>query len=431
MAPTTTSKQRRGVGSFLLLLSIPLIVIVAFILQHPQPTWDWEKDFLPMAKDMMGTQNADHEILKGLTVVITGATNGIGKALTLFLLSKGATVVAMGRSKSKLQQLQTEATSGGQLVPFTMEQSNLQSVAEAAEEIKKQFPSIDVLVCNAGMHYQKGINLLSTDFWKDLSSTDGFQTPYGHDYSFTVNYLSHFLLAEKLLPELLSNGAADDEGESTNALMNTVKPMVLHMSSSFHWGTDGRDLAPGDGVAKSTTTPLAAQPGGGSWFWRGPRAYMNSKLAQILHGRAYQQLHPGVRNVFVCPTFVATGIVGSEGTVSHTGLSMLAFPLEADGWGLQSTLRALLDRQHDDQDFYINSELSKVPYYFPMQSAFPAWVSDAGLRDVWIHICAGVIFFSQKFAPASTTALSSVESYNMTLATSLYDWSMEQVKEFI
>jgi hypothetical protein len=43
-----------------------LIAIVAFILQHPQPTWDWEKDFLSMAKDMMRTQNADHEILKGL-----------------------------------------------------------------------------------------------------------------------------------------------------------------------------------------------------------------------------------------------------------------------------------------------------------------------------------------------------------------------------
>lgn len=158
---------------------------------------------------------------------------------------------------------------------------------------------------------------------------------------------------------------------------------------------------------------------------------MNSKLAQILHGRAFEQLHPGVRNVFVCPAFVATAIVGNEGTVSHQGLSMLAFPLEDDGWGLQSTLRALLDRQHDDQDFYINSEVSKVPYYFPMQSAFPAWVSDSGLRDAWFTFCAGLIFFTQKFIPASTTALSSVESYNMTLATSLYDWSMDQVKQFL
>lgn len=160
---------------------------------------------------------------------------------------------------------------------------------------------------------------------------------------------------------------------------------------------------------------------------------MNSKLAQILHGRAYQQVHPGVRNVFVCPTFAATAIAGSEGSISHNVLSMMAYPLETNGgWGLQSTLRALLDRQHnDDQDFYINSQVSKVPYHLPMQGAFPAWASDTGLRDAGANMVAGVIYFTQKFLPASTTALSSVESYNMTLATDLYKWSIEEVKEFL
>lgn len=423
------TKQGRAATGILFILAV-LAVFLAIFIRRPQPRWDWEKQFLPLAKDLMGPDNADHEIFKGLVVVITGSTSGIGKALTLLLTSKGATVVATGRSKSKLLQLQAEVSSNttitGELIPITMEMSNLQSVAEGAEEIKRQFPSIDVLVCNAGMHYQKGFNILSVDFWKDMWSTDGMTTAFGHDLSFTVNYLSHFLLTEKLTPELLSTG--DD-------VENKREPMVLHMSSSYHWGADGRDLEStigADGITKNA--PLAAQPGGGSWWWRGPRAYTNSKLAQILHGRALQREHqPGLNNVFVCPAWAATSIGGDEGSVVHTGLSLLAFPLDSSGgWGLQSTLRALLDRkQEDDHDFFINTGLVKVTYSMPLNCAFPAWVSDTGLRDAGITCLSYGMLVLQKFLPSSRPYLSSVESFNMTLANNLYDWSKEEIKDFL
>jgi NAD(P)-dependent dehydrogenase (short-subunit alcohol dehydrogenase family) len=453
MAPNNSAKQQRSVGSILLVLSVLLVAATAIFLKQPQPRWDWDTDFLPLARELMVTNhdNADHEILKGLTVMVTGATSGIGKALTLLLTSKGATVIATGRSKFKLEQLLSEVlTSAGEsrsrtnpellLVPVIMEMSNLQSVSDAADEIKSMFPSIDILVCNAGMNYFKGFNFLSADFWSYLSSTDSLQTAFGHDLAFTVNYLSHFLLTDKLLPQLLSNTAdgqvVDDDTNNKAVGINKRLPMVLHMTSSYHWGSDGRELESLTLDGTSTKMPpLAAQPRGGSWWWRGPRAYTNSKLAQILHGRALQQQQGDkLRNVFVCPAWVATSIGGDHGSWAHTSLSLLAYPLGDSGWGLQSTLRALFDDRQgiiDGEDFYINSYLSKLPYHMPLQSAFPAWFAETGLRDTWAQVFTTMLLTFQRFYPASISTRSSVESYNMTLAMNLYDWSKDEVKAFL
>ena len=397
-------KQRTGLSSpsYLLLLCIPLVVVIAVVLAYPQPKLDWEKDFLPMARGYVNTENPDDQVLKGLTVAITGATSGIGKALTQFLVGKGATVVAMGRSAAKLEELTQETTGGGNIVPITMELTDLNSVANAADEIKQQFESIDVLVCNAGMHYTKGMNIFDKDYWKLP------ETKHGHDISFTVNYLSHFLLTEKLLP----------------ALAKSPKPLLLQMSSSYHWGADGRDLDPIGGML-----PSAAKPGGPTWLFSNSRAYANSKLAQILHARALRTQHSFLRTVSVCPAWAATSIGGDPGSLTHTSMSYLAYPLEDNGWGLASTLRALLDYDNDTEDFYINTGLSRLGPYLLV---FPHWMTDTGLRILITDTFAiGVMLFLQKFFHTASPAPSSVESYDMELGMRLYHWSKEKVKEYL
>ena len=90
-----------------------LVVLLAYVFQYPQPTIDWDNRIIPKAKEMMGTTfhldkggDGTNKPLSGLTVVVTGATSGIGMGLTQTLIWMGATVVAMGRSPSKLQKLQ-------------------------------------------------------------------------------------------------------------------------------------------------------------------------------------------------------------------------------------------------------------------------------------------------------------------------------------
>jgi len=61
--------------------------------------------------------------------------------------------------------------------------------------------------------------------------------------AFGVNYLSHFLLTEKLLP-LLSKSDQDS-------------PRIIQMSSSFHWLSDGSDLVASSGDDTTISSPTA------------------------------------------------------------------------------------------------------------------------------------------------------------------------------
>lgn len=416
--------KKQSTGYVLLTLSIAVVALIAILVAQPQPKLDWDKDFLPQAKayrngntstDTLATDmNNAEQIFSGLTVVITGSTSGIGMALAQFMLAKGATVVAVGRSPSKLDQLKTTIATNdderSRIVPIEMEMSDLDSVARGAEKIKQQFESIDILVCNAGIHYAKNINIFAK----------GPETNRGLDLSFTVNYLSHFLLTEMLLPTLLSS----------------PKPLLLHMTSAYHWGADGRDLRSPDGIAP----PPAARPGGGAvGLERDTRAYSNSKLAQLLHARAvvatqtqnHSSSNNHIRAVSVCPAWAATQIGGDAGSIPHKILGLLAFPLQENGWGLASTLRAIVDYDNSKEDFYINCALSEIPHRFPRQFAFPSWVTDSGLRSLLIFNLANILLVTQKFFYSARPARSSVESYDMDLAMNLYRWSKQEVKEYL
>jgi NAD(P)-dependent dehydrogenase (short-subunit alcohol dehydrogenase family) len=125
--------------------------------------------------------------MKGKTVLVTGATDGIGKATALQLAGLGARVIIHGRSTARLQQAANEIHETTGLLPDTLEAdfSSLARVRECAEEIIKRFPRLNVLVHNAGV------------FAAERKLTvDGFET------TFAVNHLAPFLLT-RLLSGLL------------------------------------------------------------------------------------------------------------------------------------------------------------------------------------------------------------------------------------
>ena len=179
-------------------------------------------------------------------------------------------------------------------------------------------------------------NPLSASYWSNPTTANGY------DAVFAVNYLSHVLLVEKLVPVLQKS---------------KLHPTVLQMSSSYHWGADGRDLESVGG----NSMPLAAQPGTASWFFRSTRAYANSKLAQILHTLALQlDVRRRYRVASICPGWVGTAIAASEGTVMNKLQSFMASP--PDGWGIASTYTAILDLDYKGGDFYINTLFSHLPH---------------------------------------------------------------------
>ena len=134
-----------GTKSLLLYSSIVVVASVAILLGLPQPQ---QLDVLPMAQEKMG-HNSETP-LDGILIVLTGPTSGIGLALTKAFVKLGASVVALGRSQSKLSQLEHDVKN---VEPILVDLNDLQSVSNAADVIRERFHHVDILINNAGMHY--------------------------------------------------------------------------------------------------------------------------------------------------------------------------------------------------------------------------------------------------------------------------------------
>jgi len=140
----------------------------------------------------MGEKVNDNALMKGKTVLITGATSGIGKETALCLAAKGARVVCINRNKEKSEELLRHLYAvcpSAQHEYLIADLSSLKQVRQAAEEFLSRHSRLDVLINNAGGYFNPRR-----------------QTEEGYEYTFTVNYLSHFLLTLLLL-DLLKQSA--------------------------------------------------------------------------------------------------------------------------------------------------------------------------------------------------------------------------------
>ncbi|MBS1598902.1 MAG: SDR family NAD(P)-dependent oxidoreductase [Bacteroidetes bacterium] len=124
------------------------------------------------------------------TILITGATEGIGKLAAIDLAKKNsnATILIHGRNKNKLDKSVAEikaATNNLRIEGYLADFSSMEEVRSMAKEILSKHDSIDLLINNAGA---------------------GFAAPrYGKDKTetrFAVNYLAPFLLTYLLLPAI-------------------------------------------------------------------------------------------------------------------------------------------------------------------------------------------------------------------------------------
>lgn len=126
------------------------------------------------------------------TILLTGATDGIGLEAAKQLVALGHTVLVHGRSDPKLATtLQTLAAidGAGQAVAYRADLSDLAAVGAMADAVRKEHRDIDVLINNAGV----------------------FKTPTprldsGHDVRFVVNTLAPWLLTQRLLPSMTPGG---------------------------------------------------------------------------------------------------------------------------------------------------------------------------------------------------------------------------------
>jgi NAD(P)-dependent dehydrogenase (short-subunit alcohol dehydrogenase family) len=123
--------------------------------------------------------------MKGKTALITGATSGIGKETALGLAKMGATVVLVGRSREKLDQVAgsiASSTGSREIDTLICDLTSMESVRKLASDFKRKYQRLEVLINNAG-----GI------VGERRTTVDGFE------YTLALDHLSHFLLTLSLL----------------------------------------------------------------------------------------------------------------------------------------------------------------------------------------------------------------------------------------
>ena len=197
------------------------------------------------------------------TIVITGASDGIGLEASSQLAKQGHHVVMVGRNPAKLRAAVKRIRAESPDVPvesFECDFAVLDNARGLAKGLLAAYPRIDVLVSNAG-----------TVFDKRTQTTDGIES------TFAVNHLAGFLLVELLLDRIVESAPA----------------RIVITSSTGHYGgtMDFDDLG----------------------FERGyqiMRAYGRSKLANVLHTRHLARRLEGTDVTVNClhPGAVATNI---------------------------------------------------------------------------------------------------------------------------
>lgn len=176
-----------------------------------------------------------------LTILITGATSGLGHRVAVDFAAKGATLLLHGRDRQRGERLVhelAEVSGNSHLFYFNADLASLAQVNRLADSLAVSQPRIDVLINNAGLG-------AGPEPKQRQTSVDGFEL------RFAVNYLAPFLLTRRLLP-LLRRGAME-EGEAR----------IVNVASIAQQAIDFADVMLEHGYS-------------------GMRAYSQSKLALIM-----------------------------------------------------------------------------------------------------------------------------------------------------
>jgi NAD(P)-dependent dehydrogenase (short-subunit alcohol dehydrogenase family) len=171
-------------------------------------------------------------------ILVTGATDGLGRAVASHLAERGATLLLHGRDEGRLADTMQRIGGGRrseELRAYRGDFSSLAEVREMANRIERDEERIDVLVNNAGV----GSTLPGDG--ERVESRDG------HELRFAVNYLAHFLLTRRL----------------ESLIRDSAPARIVNVSSAGQAPIDFDDVML-------------------EYSYDGTRAYCQSKLAQIM-----------------------------------------------------------------------------------------------------------------------------------------------------
>ncbi|HET8756592.1 MAG TPA: SDR family oxidoreductase [Solirubrobacteraceae bacterium] len=154
--------------------------------------WDyWERRLDP---DLYKDRSFEGAV-NGRTVVITGASSGIGRAAAMKIAAAGGVPLLVARTQEKLEEVKAEIeAAGGSAYVYPCDLSDYDAIEQLVAQMLSDHPAIDMLVNNAGRSIRRSVKL----------SYDRF-----HDFDRTakLNYLSPVKLMLGLLPHMAERGS--------------------------------------------------------------------------------------------------------------------------------------------------------------------------------------------------------------------------------
>jgi len=193
-----------------------------------------------------------HDAVKGRTVMITGASSGIGKAAAVKIGEHGGTTILVARTQEKLDETGAEIEQlGGVAYVHPCDLTDADDIDRMAAEVLEQHGAVDILVNNAGRSIRRSVG----------RSYDRF-----HDYQRTmqVNYFGPVKLILDLLPAMRERSTGHIINVSTMGLQTNTPRFAAYLASKAALDAFSRSIGSeiiGDGVHITTVyMPLVRTP---------------------------------------------------------------------------------------------------------------------------------------------------------------------------
>jgi NAD(P)-dependent dehydrogenase (short-subunit alcohol dehydrogenase family) len=211
--------------------------------------WDyWERQLDP---DLFKDRSFEGAV-NGKTVVITGASSGIGRAAAMKIAAAGGVPLLVARTQEKLEEVKAEIESaGGSAYVYPCDLSDYEAIERLVAQMLSDHPAIDMLVNNAGRSIRRSVALSYERF---------------HDFERTVslNYLSPVKLMLGLLPHMTERGSGHIVNVSSIGVQTNPPRFSAYVASKSALDAWTRVVSSemiGDGVTFTTIhMPLVRTP---------------------------------------------------------------------------------------------------------------------------------------------------------------------------
>lgn len=194
--------------------------------------------------------------MQNKTIVITGASSGIGAAAARKLSAHGARVILLARRAEALEKLAAEiAASGGLASYYPVDLADAEATEAVAERILEDVDGVDVLINNAGRSIRRPI-------------TESLDRPHDFQRTVDLNYMAAVRLTLKLLPGMLARGDGHVINVSSQSTQMPMPRFAAYVASKSALEGFSRSIAAelaGSGVAVTIVKyPLVRTPMSGA-----------------------------------------------------------------------------------------------------------------------------------------------------------------------